>query len=286
VILFGQGGISVEVISDHAVALPPLNMVLARELISRTRVSKLLAGYRNLSAANIDALCRALIQVSHLIIDIPEIVELDINPLLADADGVIALDARIKVQHAETDGVARLAIRPYPEEQENWIDWQGMKVLVRPIKPEDAPQHVEFFNSLDPEDVRMRMFVRMRELSPAQLARMTQIDYDREMAFIATRKRPGGSPETLGVVRVVCDPDNISAEFAISVRSDLKGKGLGQLLMNRVIRYCRERGIHEIVGETLSYNTALLALVKPLGFQAQRALDNDTMLLKLPLRAA
>lgn len=283
VILFGQGGISVEVTGDHAIGLPPLNMVLARELISRTRVSKLLAAYRNLSAADVDAICRALIQVSNLIVDIPEIAELDINPLLADAEGVLALDARIGVKAAETKGVDRLAIRPYPEEQEEWIDWHGEQILIRPIKPEDAPQHVAFFNSLDPEDVRMRMFVRMRELTPSQLARMTQIDYDREMAFIATRKRADGSPETLGVVRVVCDPDNISAEFAISVRSDLKGKGLGQTLMNRVIRYCRERGIQEIVGETLSYNAALLGLVKPLGFQAQRALDNDTMLLKLPL---
>ncbi|HEY0845415.1 MAG TPA: GNAT family N-acetyltransferase [Noviherbaspirillum sp.] len=286
VILFGQGGISVEVTADHAVGLPPLNMVLAKELISRTRVSKLLAGFRNLSAADIDAICRALIQVSNLIIDIPEIVELDINPLLADAEGVLALDARIKVQKADKDGVSRLAIRPYPEELEQWVEWRGEQILVRPIKPEDAPQHVEFFNSLDPEDVRMRMFVRMRELSPAQLARMTQIDYDREMAFVATRRRPDGKPETLGVVRVVCDPDNISAEFAISVRSDLKGKGLGQMLMNRVIQYCRDRGVQEIVGETLSYNNALLALVKPLGFVARRSLDNDTMLLNLPLRAA
>lgn len=286
VILFGQGGITVEVTADHAVALPPLNMVLAKELISRTRVSKLLASFRNMPAADVDAICRVLIQVSNLIIDCPEIVELDINPLLADADGVLALDARIKVQKADKGGVARLAIRPYPEEQENLVEWHGEQIVVRPIKPEDAPQHVEFFNSLDPEDVRMRMFVRMRELSPAQLARMTQIDYDREMAFIATRNRPDGRPETLGVVRVVCDPDNISAEFAISVRSDLKGKGLGQLLMQRVIRYCRERGIQEIVGETLSYNNALLNLVKPLGFEARRSIDNDTMLLNLPLRAA
>ena len=284
VILFGQGGIAVEVTADHAVGLPPLNMALARDLISRTRVSKLLAAYRNRSAANVDAICQALIHISHMIVDIPEIAELDINPLLADADGVIALDARIGVQHADKSGFDRLAIRPYPEEQEERVDWQGEKLLLRPIRPEDAPQHVEFFSALDPEDVRMRMFVRMRELSPAQLARMTQIDYDREMAFIATRTRADGRPETLGVVRVVSDPDNISAEFAISVRSDLKGKGMGRLLMEKVIRYCRERGTHEIVGETLSYNKGLLNLVEPLGFIKHRSLDNDTMMLKLPLR--
>jgi acetyltransferase len=283
VILFGQGGIAVEITADHAVALPPLNMTLARDLISRTRVSKLLAAYRNRTAANTDAICQTLIHISHMIVDIPEIAELDINPLLADADGVIALDARIGVRHAEKSGVERLAIRPYPEELEEWVDWQGEKVLLRPIKPEDAPQHVEFFSALEPEDVRMRMFVQMRELSPPQLARMTQIDYDREMAFIVTRKRPDGRPETLGVVRVVSDPDNISAEFAITVRSDLKGKGLGRMQMEKVIRYCRDRGTQEIVGETLSYNKGLLNLVESLGFRKRRSLDSDTILLSLML---
>lgn len=164
------------------------------------------------------------------------------------------------------------------------MEWQGGRVLLRPIKPEDAPQHVAFFNALDPEDVRMRMFVRMRELSPAQLARMTQIDYDREMAFIATRQREDGQPETLGAARVIFDPDMVSAEFAISVRSDLKGRGLGWLLMNKLIGYCRERGADEIVGECLSYNQGLIALVRQLGFEARHAIGSDTMLLRLPLK--
>ncbi len=286
VILFGQGGIAVEVTADHAVALPPLNMVLARDLISRTRVSKLLGGYRNLPAADIDAVCHVLIQISHLIIDIPEIAELDINPLLADADGVIALDARIGVKPAEKGGVDRLAIRPYPEALEEWINWQDSPLLLRPIKPEDGPQHIEFFNALDPEDVRYRMFVRMRELTNPQLARMTQIDYNREMAFIATRKGEDGASETLGVARVIFDPDNVSAEFAIIVRSDLKGKGLGRILMKRLVQYCRDRGTQEIVGETLSYNKALIALVREFGFQASRSVENDTTHLVLDLRQA
>jgi acetyltransferase len=284
VILFGQGGIAVEVTADHAVALPPLNMVIARDLVARTRVSRLLAGYRHRPAANLDAVCETLIRISHLIVDIPEIVELDINPLLADPEGVLALDARIGVRKANKTGVDRLAIRPYPEELEEWVEWGSEPILLRPIRPEDGPQHVEFFNALDPEDVRMRMFVRMRELSESQLARMTQIDYNREMAFIATRKSDDGAPETLGVARVVFDPDNLSPEFAISVRSDLKGRGLGRLLMRKLIDYCRERGAEEIVGETLTYNKPLLALVKTLGFEARRAVDNDTMLLKLDLR--
>jgi acetyltransferase len=284
VILFGQGGIAVEVTADHAVALPPLNMVLARDLISRTRVSKLLAAYRNRSAANVDAVCHVLIQISDLIIDIPEIAELDINPLLADADGVVALDARISVKAADKAGVDRLAIHPYPEELEEWVNWQGQPVLLRPIKPEDGLQHIEFFNSLDPEDVRMRMFVRMRELSHAQLARMTQIDYNREMAFIATRKCDDDTWETLGVARVIFDPDNVSAEFAIIVRSELKGKGLGWMLMNKLIQHCRDRGTLEIVGETLTYNKGLIALVREFGFKTGRSCDNDTTLLKLDLR--
>jgi acetyltransferase len=284
VILFGQGGIAVEVTADHAVALPPLNMVLARDLISRTRVSKLLAAYRNRSAANVDAVCHVLIQISDLIIDIPEIAELDINPLLADADGVVALDARISIKAANKAGLDRLAIHPYPEALEEWVNWHSQPVLLRPIKPEDGPQHIEFFNSLDPEDVRMRMFVRMRELSHAQLARMTQIDYNREMAFIATRKCDDDTWETLGVARVIFDPDNVSAEFAIIVRSELKGKGLGWLLMNKLIQHCRDRGTLEIVGETLTYNKGLIALVRDFGFKTARSCDNDTTLLKLDLR--
>lgn len=284
VILFGQGGIAVEVTADHAVALPPLNMVLARDLIFRTRVSRLLAAYRNRSAADIDGVCHALIRISHLIIDIPEIAELDINPLLADADGVVALDARISVKPADKSGVERLAIRPYPEELEEWINWQDEPVLLRPIKPEDGQQHIEFFNSLDSEDVRYRMFVSMRELSHAQLARMTQIDYNREMAFIATRKCDDSAWETLGVARVIFDPDNISAEFAIIVRSALKGKGLGRLLMHKLVQYCRDRGVQEIVGETFSYNLGLLALVREFGFETSRSCEKDTTRLRLELR--
>jgi acetyltransferase len=286
VILFGQGGTAVEVTADRAIGLPPLNNVLARDLISHTRVARLLGAYRNTPAADLDAICRALIQVSQMVIDLPEIIELDINPLLASDEGVIALDARVHIGvPASVSG--RLAIRPYPAALEERIEWHGESLLLRPIKPEDGQAHIAFFNTLDPEDIRFRLFTRVRELVPSQLARMTQIDYDREMAFIAVRDLGEGRTETLGVARAIADPDNIAAEFAVIVRSDLKGRGLGRILMRKLIDYCRQRGTREIVGETLSHNSALIDLVRSLGFEVKPMLNGDgTMHLRLPLHDA
>ena len=262
VVIFGQGGTAVEVTADRAVALPPLNAVLARDLISRTHVSKLLAGYGGRPPADIGAISRTLIQLAQLVADIPEIVEIDINPLVADERGVLALDARMRVAPSNAAGLDRFAIRPYPEELEEWILWQGRKVLLRPIKPEDGAQHVEFFNALEPEDIRYRVFMQIRELQGSQLARLTQIDYDREMAFIAVSERDPGRFETLGVARAVADPDNIAAEFAIIVRSDLKGQGLGPILLKKLIDYCRSRGTRELVGEALADNQRVIGLAR------------------------
>lgn len=285
VILFGQGGIAVEVTADHAIGLPPLNVVLARDMISRTRVARLLAGYRNRAPADLDAIVHVLMQISQLVVDLPELAELDINPLLADSEGVIALDARMRVarvvQGAST--LDRLAIRPYPSELEREIEWDGQPLTVRPIRPEDGPAHLAFFDAMSADDIRYRMFVRVRELNMSQLARFTQIDYDREMAFIATRPGPDGQAETLGVGRVVADPDNVSAEFAVTVRSDLKGHGLGKLLMERLIDYCKSRGTGEIVGEALPQNARLLRLARSLGFQIAPAGEDGTAHMRLPL---
>ena len=286
VILFGQGGIAVQVADDHAVALPPLNAVLAREMIDRTRVARLLAGYRNRPPSDMDAIVATLVQVARLVCDIPEIVELDINPLLADARGAIVLDARMRLALADRSGstLDRLAIRPYPRELEESIPWEDGQLLLRPVRPEDGPAHLRFFDALTPDDVRYRMFVRIRELNPSQLARFTQIDYDREMAFIATRTAPDGLPETLGVGRVVADPDNVSAEFAVTVRSDLKGKGLGKILMRKLIDYCRLRGTREIVGEALPQNNRIIGLVKKLGFEVFPAGEEGVRKFRLVLR--
>jgi acetyltransferase len=276
VILFGAGGTAVEVVGDRAVGLPPLNAVLAHDIVSRTRIAKLLAGYRDHPAADIDAICETLVRIAELAADIPEIVELDINPLLADDQGVIALDARIVVTRASEAGVARFAIKPYPAELEESIEWNGEIVLLRPIRPEDAAQHRAFFDALTPEDIRSRMVIRTRDLNATQLGRLTQIDYDREMAFIAVAARPDG-PATLGIVRMIADPDNRTAEFAIIVRSACKGRGLGFILLGKMIRYCRSRGTRRLVGEASADNERLIALVRRYGFTVMRSADGSSV---------
>lgn len=271
VILFGHGGTAVEVIGDRAVALPPLNLPLARELVSRTRVARLLAGYRDRPAADLNAICLVLIQVSQMLADLPEIAELDINPLLADQRGAVALDARIRVAPAPSRGADRLAIRPYPNELEEPIEFDGRPILLRPIRPEDGPRHRQFLETLDPEDSRLRFFHLLRELPLSECARLTQIDYDREMAIIADGAGAAGDRQYLGEVRIVCDPDNVRAELGIVVRSDLKDKGLGERLLDKIIRYARGRGTAQLIAQVRADNARMLALATKLGFEIDRS---------------
>ena len=266
VLLFGRGGIAVEVLGDRAVALPPLNHVLARELIARTQVSKLLAGYRDRPAARLDAVIDVLLAVSRLLADLPELAELDLNPLLADDSGVIALDVRVRVDARAPAGANHFAIRPYPQELVEVADWGNGPLTLRPIRPEDEAQHRLFIEHLSPEDVRMRVFTTRRELPRSELARLTQIDYAREMAFIAERSTADGGRETIGTVRAVSDPDNVEAEFAIVVRSDLHGRGLGRLLMDKIERYARTQGLQRLVGVVLRENAGMLDLARHCGF--------------------
>jgi acetyltransferase len=269
VLLFGQGGTAVEVVADRAIALPPLNRVLARDLVSRTRVSRLLAGFRDHPPAQLDAVCDVLIALSQMLADVPELAELDVNPLWADHEGVIALDARVRLDRRAPAGAARFAIAPYPAELVESVDWSGETIVVRPIRPEDEPQHRAFVEQLAPADLRLRFFYSRRELPRSELARLTQIDYAREMAFIAVR-RGAGREETLGVVRAVSDPDNVEAEFAIVVRSDLKGRGLGHLLLSRMISYLGGRGTVRIVCDVLNENLAMRDLALSAGFVVDR----------------
>jgi len=283
VLLFGRGGTAVEVIADRAIGFPPLNMNLARELVSRTRVSKLLEGYRGRAPADREAICLALVQLSQLVVDLREVIEVDVNPLLADESGVLALDARIRIAPAARSD--RLAIRPYPSELEETIALRvGRLVVMRPIRPEDEPAHSRFFQHLEPEDLYFRFFSPVRKAPHSQLARFTQIDYDREMAFIAYA--PDEEDETLGVVRAIADPDNRQAEFAIIVRSDVKGQGLGRALVEKMIRYCRSRGTGELVGQVLSENTPMLALVRKLGFRSQLNREAGLVEVRVQLNAS
>ena len=282
VILFGQGGTAVEAVADKAVALPPLNVPLARDLVGQTRIAKLLAGYRDCPPADLDAIHLTLIKISQLIADIPEIVELDINPLLADQHGVIALDARIQVQRTRSVGTQRFAIRPYPKELEDWIMFGGRRVMVRAIRPEDEPKYAAFLAQVNPEDMHLRFFHAVRELPHSQLARFTQIDYDREMAFIAVGTNESGLSEMLGVARAFADPDNACAEFAVLVRSDLQGAGLGRALLEKIIHYCRSRGTRELFGEVLAENRRMLELAAALGFHVD-ASDNGSVRVSLRL---
>jgi acetyltransferase len=199
--------------------------------------------------------------------DLPELAELDINPLLVDEAGVIALDARVRVSAKPCAGEERFAIRPYPTQLEEAVQWEGQQILLRPIRPEDEEQHAEFLASLDPEDIRMRIFYSRRTIQRTELARLTQIDYEREMAFIAQAIGLDGKPRTLGTVRAVSDPDNNDAEFAIIVRSELKGRGLGQLLMAKIIRYARSRATLRLVGSVLQENEPMLKLARDIGFE-------------------
>ncbi|WP_310566428.1 bifunctional acetate--CoA ligase family protein/GNAT family N-acetyltransferase [Hydrogenophaga sp.] len=271
VILFGAGGTAVEVMADSALALPPLNTPLALAQIGRTRVHKLLQGYRDWPAADVDSVAQVLVSVSQLLAEVPEIAELDINPLLVNHEGAVALDARVRVSAARPAGAANFAIQPYPVDLVETWDWQHHggheAVTLRPIRPEDEPQHRAFLERLDPEDIRLRVFYSRRSIEHSELARLTQIDYAREMAFIATRALAGGGEETLGTVRVVIDPDNRDAEFGVIVRSDLKGGGLGRRLMRKMIGHLRARGTQRMVGTVLRGNAGMLELARALGFQ-------------------
>jgi acetyltransferase len=262
VVMFGQGGTAVELIGDTTLELPPLNHALARAQMARTRVWRLLQGYRGHPPAALDAVAEILVRIAQLAADHPEIREMDVNPLLADAGGAVALDARLRVAAAE--GPARLAISPYPKELEGMAALRdGTALRLRPIRPEDEPLLHDLAAHMTPEDLRLRFFTPMRGLSHRLAARLSQIDYDREMALVALA---AGDDSALGVARYSADPDNARAEYAIGLRSDWKGRGLGYLLLTRLIAVARARGVGEFAGIVLRENRAMLQMARELGF--------------------
>ena len=267
VILFGQGGRTEEIMAQHSVALPPLNVPLAKALISRSRIAPLLAGQSDTPAIDEAALHRVLLAISQLLAQVPEIAEFEINPLLVNFEGALAMNAHIRLDATGPAGEANFAIRPYPAHLEETVLWQGRNLLLRPIRPEDEALHMDFLQNLAPQDIRMRVFYSRRSMERSELARLVQIDYAREMVFIAVASTADGQPQTLGVVRAMTDPDNVSAEFGVIVRSELKGAGLGLLLMRKLIAYLRTQGTARLVATVLNENERMLKLAGELGFK-------------------
>ncbi|HVY65724.1 MAG TPA: bifunctional acetate--CoA ligase family protein/GNAT family N-acetyltransferase [Gammaproteobacteria bacterium] len=274
VLLFGEGGTAVEVVADTALELLPLNLALAHALMRRTRVYRRMRGFRHVSAVDLDAVALALTRVAQLAIDQPRIAEIEINPLLASGAGCVALDARLRLRAPSTPR-APLSICPYPRSLEQGVTLaDGRTFTLRPIRPEDEPALLRAFERLTEDEIRARFFVPMKTLPHVTAARFTQIDYDREMAFVLAEHGAPGVADIHGVVRLVADPDNRSAEFAIIVERALSGLGLGGLLMRRLIDYARSRGIGGLTGDVLPDNAVMLALAASLGFKETRTTEN------------
>ncbi|WP_420405238.1 GNAT family N-acetyltransferase [Nisaea sp.] len=268
VILFGKGGVEVEVAKDSSVALPPLNIPLAQDLVRRTRVWSLLQGYRNRPPAAVEELTSALVKLSQIAMDFPEIRELDVNPLYINDRGILALDARVRVQKA-ADAVP-VAIEPYPKHLEHHISLDsGLALTVRPIRPEDEPALLQLIEKSSLDDLRRRFFAPIKTLPHETAARLTQIDYDREMALVAESRG-----EILGVARLTADPHFETCEFAALVRTDQQGQGLGRRLMGDLIRHAHSRGLKKMTGYVMAENKGMLALCRDLGF-AETASPDD-----------
>ncbi|WP_313222886.1 bifunctional acetate--CoA ligase family protein/GNAT family N-acetyltransferase [Pseudoxanthomonas mexicana] len=288
VIAFGRGGTAVEVINDQAVALPPLDLRLAHELIARTRVSRVLKAYRDVPAADERAVALVLVKLAQLAADIPEIQQLDINPLLADREGVVAVDARIAVARGRVlhkgRGHPRFAIFPYPKEWERTIELaDGQPALVRPVRPEDDAMFREFFTHVTDEDLRLRFFQSVRHFSHEFIARLTQLDYARSIALVAIHPQ---THEMLGAVRLHADANYEKGEYGILVRSDLKGHGIGWKLMQIMIEYARWLGLKVIEGQVLRENRTMLAMCESLGFTVKLDPDDPTLMnVSLPVPA-
>ena len=275
VIVFGRGGKAVEVIEDRALALPPLDLSLAHDMIRRTRVSSILKEYHDVQRADVDAVALTLVKLSQLAADIPEVRNLDLNPLLADESGVMVVDARIAVARdaAQRHGQSnrRFAVAPYPKDLEAHIVLKdGTKVFVRPVRPEDEDTYRSFFESVPADDLRLRFFAPVKSFSHAFLARLTQIDYARAFAIAAIDEATGA---LLGGVRLMMNADMTEGEYAILLGPNMKGKGLGWMLMQRMIDYARLIGLDHVEGQVLAENGPMLNMCRALGFKVRDARD-------------
>lgn len=279
VIAFGSGGTMIELFHDHAMELPPLNQFLARSLIERSRVSATLGEWRGASAVDMAALERILLRVSEMVCELPQLRELDINPIIVDEDGAVAVDARIVIAQPHPDMSSRhyghLAILPYPARyHQRWPLPDGGEFTLRPIRPDDAQMLQAFVQGLSPESRYFRFVSRSTELSPSMLARLTLIDYDREMALVAVQKVSERGDDgvlqeheqIIGMSQYITNPDKASCEFSLLVADALSGKGLGSRLMLSIMDEARDKGLQEIDGLVLSHNHGMLSLMRRLGF--------------------
>jgi acetyltransferase len=268
VILFGMGGIYTEVLKDRSIGLPPMNRLLARRLMQETKAYTLLKGYRNRPAADMERLEEMIIQLSQLLIDFPEIAELDMNPVLIRNGHPVAVDARIRVSPFDVPSSLHLVIGPYPQEEEShMVSADGRRIFIRPVKPEDAALFKALFKTLSPTTIYYRFFGSLKELKPEMLARFTQIDYDREVALVAIDEE---TDRMLGVARIIGDPDGKTGEFAVLVGDAWQGKGIGSSLLEKCLSIAEKHGFNTVTGIVLHENKNMLALGKKLGFEIKK----------------
>ena len=280
VITFGAGGTTVEIMGDRAVALPPLNNFLVKDLIKDTRISKMLGKFRNMAAADMDALEEVLLRVSEMVCELPLIKEMDINPLILDENGALAADARIVVEFVQptADRYSHMAIYPYPTQLvSRWQLADGTDITIRPIRPEDAQLVQKFVHDLSDETKYFRFMNSLQELTESMLVRFTQIDYSREMALIAVTEDKDREIQ-LGVARYAINPDGETCEFALVVADNITGKGLGNKLMSSLMDAARDKGLKVIEGEVLNNNHNMLKLMNRLGFTMHGSEDDPAIM--------
>ena len=283
VLLFGMGGIYAEVLNDRAIGLPPMNRSLARMLMRETKLFALLMGYRNRPQADVPLLEEILVRVSHLVADFPQIVELDLNPVMVRKGKPHVVDARVVLEQSSIRAPLHLSISPYPEHYE-WRDEtpKGLRVLIRPIKPEDAPLLLDLFGTMSKKSIYYRFFSPLKSLPSSMLVKFTQIDYDREIALVAL-EQDQGKERMLAVTRAIRDLSRENAEFALAVGDPWQKKGLGTKLLRKCIEVAAEQGIKSLYGRVLSDNYEMLALVKRLGFKLSRSREADEYVVTLDL---
>lgn len=276
VILFGMGGVGTEIFKDVSIGIPPLNQTLARRLMEETKVFKMLQGYRGKPPADMKQLERIIVNFSNLIVDFPEIAEMDINPIAISDGKAYALDARTIIDKESIDHTAQyphLVITPYPTRYTmQWKLTDGTEVTLRPIKPEDEPLELEMLSSLSEETLRARFFSIIKDITHEMLIRFCNIDYDREMAIVA-ELREGDKRKIIGIGRLIVEPDFRSGEYAVLVHDDYPGKGLGYKLVDVIIGIAQDKGLEEIHGTVLTENQKMLRVARKLGFTIKMQSD-------------